>query len=223
MPHQLPQREKTKEQVRLEQGVRKRACRVRPWEPFPTSLGSSRTLAQLRVTLGQGALSTCSSILGHEAEKKLSEAENPMCPWRHPRGCGALQQPAPDRCLREAAARSTSLVHLFPGLTSTLKKCKAKTYGDSRILGGTADFPGRRDCLGDKPDGDSCWPDLLRQPDDHMAPRSLERLAIARGNTGLKPDSHDHQRQGSQRASKAACLARSRDLVLPVGCSPACK
>lgn len=49
------------------------------------------------------------------------------------------------------------------------------------------------------PDGESCWPDVLRQPDDHMALRSLERPAVARGNTGLKPESHHHQQQGSQK------------------------
>lgn len=66
-----------KEQLRLEQGVRKRARRGQTREPFPTSLGSSGSLAQLRLTLGQGAFSTCSRILGHEAEKKPPEAQNP--------------------------------------------------------------------------------------------------------------------------------------------------
>ena len=123
------------------------------------------------------------------------------CPQWPPKGCGALQQPAPERCLREAAARSTSLLWLFPGAGPPAKR-KAKTYGDSKLFGGAADFPGRRDCLGDMPDGESRWPDLLRQPDDHVAPRSLERPAVARGNTGLKPESPEHQWQGSQRAAK---------------------
>ena len=86
----------------------------------------------------------------------------------------------------------------WPPLRSTRQRL-AKTYKDSKLSGGTADFPRGRHCLRDVPDGESCWPDVLRQPDDHMAPRSLERPAVARGNTGLKPESHNHQQQGSQK------------------------
>lgn len=56
-----------------------------------------------------------------------------------------------------------------------------------------ADFPRSRHCLRDVPDGESCWPDLYRQPDDHVALRYLESPAVPRGNTGLKVQSHDHQ------------------------------
>ena len=75
-----------RERVRLEQGVRKRACRGRTREPLPTSLGSSGSLAQLRVTLGQGALSTCSRISASWPRKKPPEAQNPHVPPLVPQG-----------------------------------------------------------------------------------------------------------------------------------------
>ena len=77
-----------------------------------------------------------------------------------------------------------SMPKLFLGALQ--KKQQAETYQDSKLSGGTADFPGGRDRLGDVPGGESCGPDFLRQPDDHVAPRSLESPAVARRNIGLK-------------------------------------
>ena len=78
------------------------------------------------------------------------------------------------------------------------KQQRAQTYQDSKLSGGSADFPGGRDCLGDMPDGKSRGPDFLRQPDDHVAPRSLESPAVASRNIRLKGERRVHQRWGKE-------------------------
>ena len=144
----------------------------------------------------------------------------PLWSPTHPtQGRSALQQPA-HASLREGARRNKAPSQLsalasFPAHPP--RWGKAEAYGDSKVFGGAADFPGRRDRLGDVLHGDSHGPDLLRQPNDHLALRSLESPALSRGSVRLKPESSHPQWQGTPGAQRTGCFASSTALARSVG------
>lgn len=83
-----------KEQLRLEQGVRKRARRGQTWEPFPTSLSSSGSLAQLRLWVRE----LSARAPGSSAMKQRRSPQRhriPTCPQWPPQGmrCSAAASP----------------------------------------------------------------------------------------------------------------------------------